>query len=218
MKGYIYTIPHPRRLLEILAHSGGGGGRGGTKKGLCSSAAGPLWLTAEHQPPTSCSACVIPAVQLREGFVSSCHPVCRCNLLPTVTSTGILKPFTQDSFFFFFFQILPPLNWVPFSSHNAEVGESVVIHPNSHSERTAFSLAQHLHHSQTEAQLLSPCISPDVMGKLITSLVSLIYLSIGLLASSPKSSHLVPKYGLRLYSADETKCQYLFFLWIEQSV
>lgn len=145
-------------------------------KGLCSSAAGPLWLTAEHQPPTSCSACVIPAVGLG-GVVSStllsvlvslCHVGCRDNLLPTVTSTGVHNPFTQDFFL---------LNWAPFSSHNAEEGGKVSSSTqNSHSQGTAFSLPQHLHHSETEAELLSSFISPDVTGKLITAFLSIICL------------------------------------------
>lgn len=72
----IYTISHPRRLLGILVHS-----EGGTKKELCSSvrssAAGPHWLTAEHQLHTELVSS--PAVQHRRVFISPPCQVCWCH-------------------------------------------------------------------------------------------------------------------------------------------
>lgn len=75
-------------------------------------------------------------------------------------------------------------------------GESVVIHPNSHSECTTFSFPpQHLHHSQTEAEAFISIHHCRRHGDLITSLVHFIYLFLELLASSPNPPHLVPRLG-----------------------
>lgn len=103
MKGYIYTIPHPRRLLEILVHSGGGGYKKRTVFLRCRATLTHSKAPAANFMQCMCHPCCAAQGGLRPPcvLVSSCHPVCRCNLLPTVTSTGVLEPFTQVFFFFF---------------------------------------------------------------------------------------------------------------------
>lgn len=85
------THPHERMYLHCISppqafRNPGPLWRGYKKKKkirLCSSAAGPLWLTAERQPATSYCACVIPCCAAKGGFhppceVCWCHSVTQC--------------------------------------------------------------------------------------------------------------------------------------------
>lgn len=195
--------PTARKLLGILVHSGGWL----QKKKDCFSAAGPLWLTAERQPPTSYSACVIPAVQLGEGFIhlldlSWCHRVTRCagcNLSLCCNSLQwqeITAMVTNQNFSYFEISLIISPNWFSFSSQCNARGE-VSSSTQTHTVNAAHF--QHLHHSPNWGEAFISIHHHRPHGDLITSLVYLfIYLLTQLHAPSPESSHLVPIKGLRL--------------------
>lgn len=205
-------------LLEILVHSGGGRGWGCTKKDCVPLLQGPFDSQREHQPPTSCWACVIPAEHLREGFylpceVCWCHRAIQCSLQmwslwctslaggfeTTVTIKGITK---NHSTAVYYHTLVSLWNHLIDSFVLGGGSESVVIHPNSHSECSAphFLFSIHLHHIPKWGRALISCsfITINVMRTSLffnTSHTSLIHTPF---------AHWHIDYA---YISDETRCQ-----------